>query len=288
MNGVPYGGTNCRELTLQEYQSLSTEEQMNGTMYFVIDGQGENGNNYFYPMLYSTEEREVGTWVDGKPIYQRTLTQNEVPAFANTGRVRNINLGLSNIEHIWLYPLSTASNNAFPLPYVHYDNSNEIGYWWDMNNGSPIFSVRVGGSSSSQTIDYITILYTKTTDTPGSGKYNTLGVPTVHYDDTEKIVGTWFGETLYEKSYVITSIPSSGTTIDNIGNIGISPYIKGSFLRLGRWYNMDGRTESANYNQYYCYTQVMNNGDIVLGYDGYSTSEIEKICFTIRYTKSTT
>lgn len=28
-----------------------------------------------------------------------------------------------------------------------------------------------------------------------------MGVPTVHYDDTERVIGTWFGETLYQKSY---------------------------------------------------------------------------------------
>lgn len=278
MNGVPYGGTNCRELTLQEYQSLSAEEQMNGTMYFVIDGQGENGNNYFYPMLYSTEEREVGTWIDEKPIYARTYFKTNINSSSvilddsPTGLDKLINIAgscYSHKEDEW-FPVSWQYGNYWARFYIYL---NQIYY-------------EIQPSDSNIDI-YVTLYYTKTTDIPGSAKYNTLGVPMIHYDDTEKIVGTWFGETLYEKSYVITSIPSSGTTIDNIGNIGISPYIKGSFLRLGRWYNMDGRTESANYNQYYCYTQVMNNGDVVLSYDGYSTSEITKICITIQYTKTT-
>lgn len=243
--------------------------------------------NFFTPQIYSTEEREVGVWINGKPLYQVTLTQNEVAALADTGKTRHINLGLSNIENIWVMDASIGGNNTINIPYIHYDTRNLVGYFWDMNNGSPILEIRTGDDSSGFAINCITLQYTKSTDTPGSGKYNTLGVPTVHYDDTEKIIGTWFGETLYEKSYVITSIPSPGTTIDNVGNIGVSPYIKGSFLRLGRWYNLDGRTESANYNQYYCYAQIMNNGDVVLNYEGYSTSEIIKICITIQYTKTT-
>ena len=30
------------------------------------------GINYITPECYSTEEREVGCWTDGKPLYQKT------------------------------------------------------------------------------------------------------------------------------------------------------------------------------------------------------------------------
>lgn len=112
------------------------------------------------PKNYSTTEQNTGVkWIDGKYIYKRTLTQNEVPAFANTGTSRNINLGLTGIDHIWLHPLSAAK--TLPFPYIHNNTSNIIGYFWDMNNGNPILNIRTGSSSSSEPIDYITILYTK-------------------------------------------------------------------------------------------------------------------------------
>ena len=44
--------------------------------------------------------------------------------------------------------------------------------------------------------------YTKTTDVAGSGSYNTLGVPTVHYTTDEQVVGTWIdGKPVYRRTW---------------------------------------------------------------------------------------
>lgn len=204
---------------LRKGQTFSFQQTFTGstTTGYTVYGITYTTQN-IQPQIYSLEEREVGVWIDGKPLYQRTLTPNEVPDLDITGETRNINLGLSNIEHIWLLPLSAVSNNAFPLPYVHYDNTNEIGYWWDMNNGSPILCVRVGNNSVSQVIDFITILYTKTTDTAGSGSWTPSGVPAHHYSTDEQVVGTWIdGSTVYERTIATNiTVLMSRTTITSI------------------------------------------------------------------------
>ena len=51
-------------LTNERYQDYS-ENQFN-TIYDYLDGEEEK-------TVYSTEEKEVGTWIDGKPLYQKTI-----------------------------------------------------------------------------------------------------------------------------------------------------------------------------------------------------------------------
>ena len=119
----------------------------------LLDGNKISGGiNYITPECYSTEEREVGCWVDGKPLYQKSVaTGGSVPS------------GATLIQRI------------------------------------------------VQT-EYDTLLYTKTTDTAGSGTWTPQGVPTHHYSTDEHIVGTYLGETLYEKTWDFDSditIPSS-------------------------------------------------------------------------------
>lgn len=49
---------------------------------------------------------------------------------------------------------------------------------------------------------YITLLYTKAIDTPGSGTWTTDGTYAHHYSTSEKVIGTWIdGKPLYEKTF---------------------------------------------------------------------------------------
>ena len=99
-----------------------------------------------------------------------------------------------------------------------------------INNGKtglPLASFRVnttnvycvGGngfySGSADRYWFITILYTKTTDTAGSGSYNTLGVPNVHYDGTERVIGTWTdGKPVYQKTIQVSNKTCNSTGFD--------------------------------------------------------------------------
>lgn len=149
---------------------------------------------------YSTAEREVGCWVDGKPLYQKTLTYTVTsPINSNTvlGSISDIDK-VASIEGIayyeghgrgWLLPLSMSSYSS----NISYDNGNII-----LNITNDTYGV--------DWVFYVTVQYTKTTDTAGSGQFAPTGAPTHHYSTSEQVIGTWVdGKPLYETSFPITS-----------------------------------------------------------------------------------
>lgn len=123
--------------------------------YYKIVGIKYGGN--LSPIIYSTEEREVGVWTDNKPLYAKTVTTGgSVPSGAT------------------------------------------LVYRQELSNKDCIY-------------------YTKDSDVAGSGEYNTLGIPNVHYDGNEKVIGTYFGETLYERTVNTGgSVPSGATLVNRI------------------------------------------------------------------------
>lgn len=72
-----YDGTNSkwinkateRTLTRAQYDALSQEEKMNGTTYYITDVT-QSGDLH----SYSTSEQAVGTWTDGKTVYEVTVS----------------------------------------------------------------------------------------------------------------------------------------------------------------------------------------------------------------------
>lgn len=95
---------------------------------------------------YSTEEQVVGTWIDGKPIYERVFT--------------DVNVSLATAD--WHYVNVTIDNFKFVIdsfgfdgtyqcfkPFGASNNNNQL--WWRHNN-------------VNNTINIIVVQYTKTTD----------------------------------------------------------------------------------------------------------------------------
>ena len=120
------------------------------------------------PIIFSEREREVGVWIDNKPLYARTV---------NTGG--SVPSGATLIQRL------------------------------------------------TQT-GYDTLYYTKTTDTPGCGSYNTLGIPTVKYTQDEQVIGTWLGKPLYQKTIVKEATYQGATTL-TLTEIDNTMLIKNAF-----------------------------------------------------------
>lgn len=205
------GNANYTELTQAEYDALTPEEQMNGTIYFITDGQGGGGSDgvFLAPMIYSTEEREVGVWVDDKPLYQKSfdLTSQALTDNAwNNGILGTTGISIKSYKGYFslgtgaLFPYEYYRNNSEFFTAVTDQNSSDINVRPNMNAGTSVYA------------GIVTVWYTKDSDVAGSGTYGSLGIPMEHYDDTEKVVGTYFGETLYEKSY--QNIAGTGTSVD--------------------------------------------------------------------------
>jgi len=201
-----------KEVTQAEYDALPASKLTDNILYCIKDQV--TADTTVAPVIYSTDEREIGVWTNGKPLYQKTLE------FSSTFIMNNGNQ--------W-YNTSFSKGDIDQLVEI-------IG----VQTTGAIYNGLIGGFDNDlislltyryTALDAITLQYTKTTDTPGSGKWAPSGVPAVHYSENEQIIGTWIdGSTLYEKtikkqniSSVSSStvlIPSSELTGMNIIEIG--------------------------------------------------------------------
>lgn len=134
---------------------LATEE--------MIDNIPINGNCINTPMIYSTDEKKVGVWVDGKSLYQKTIY---IPQLPNTS-VLEIDPNVNNLYEIIYFngycrpkdKISSPLSYTRPLPNPSPDSNNAIRV--DSQNG---YIRVVAASNWSNYEGWLTIRYTKTTD----------------------------------------------------------------------------------------------------------------------------
>lgn len=109
--------------------------------------------------IYSTTERRIGTWIDGKTLYRKVVI----------GNLANGNILISNVDRIvklhgnckfsgdtWLRSIPFADTSSSIVCAQKNSNTNDL-----------IIAIVVGGKSSSITDAQIILEYTKTTDTEG-------------------------------------------------------------------------------------------------------------------------
>lgn len=158
---------------------------------------------------YSTEEQLTGKrWTDGKPIYQKTLCGT------STGGLFQIDLSSLNIDKFLNPSLNWMKNengNKDVIGDSYYGSSSDFFRYYFSEDA--ILKIE-SGSGYSHGDFYLTIQYTKTTDTASSP----VAIPKVEakhvYSTEEKVVGTWIdGKTLYEKTVVYEGALKTNTTI---------------------------------------------------------------------------
>lgn len=160
------------------------------------------GNVIYLPTIYTEEEREVGVWRDGKPVYQRTFvlpSPLDISSSSWTGTGQYI----SNGENI-IFCQATA-NDGTTTPLMAYLNNGEI-------------SCQTPRNGTSWSIQFLTLQYTKTTDTAGSGTWTPSGATAVHYSTNEQVIGTWIdGKPLYQRTWDNLTVPITANTWANTG-----------------------------------------------------------------------
>lgn len=209
------GGSNSVELTYAEYQALTPEQQLDGTEYFITDINGDG--QQFQPICYSETEREIGVWTDGKPLYEKTLVVSSLVS----GSYQSVSHGITNPDTIFvkdgfaLYTPSGVSYIASAILSVYSTSLQAEQFVGSVSREN--FGYRCGNDVNGG-VGYVTICYTKTTDTAGGGTWTPQGVPTHHYSNDEQIVGTWIdGNTLYEKTITFTAPSSNAYTTQTLG-----------------------------------------------------------------------
>lgn len=181
-------------------------------------------SGYINPIIYSTDEIEIGVWTDGKPLYQKTIHINALPSTAVTAI--SYPHGIANIDTICGYEAVArwSSGQIVQIPRLAlYDKTTWSGtanssFAVDAINKTDI--VLLTGSDRSALNADFTIRYTKTTDTPGSGTWTTSGQYTEHYSTSEQIVGTWIdGRPIYQRTY---NLPSYTEGVNNFIEHGVT------------------------------------------------------------------
>ena len=301
LKGVPYfSDSQVVELTQAEYDALPSSKNSDGILYCIKDN-GITVNNRFSPVIYSNDEREIGVWTDGKPLYQKTIHINALPSttFTEIEYPHNI----ANIDTICDYFGVVRWSNGGVAPigariyfaYYHTGDKLSADPCIQVQCTKENITIAVGQDRSSMSAD-VTIRYTKTTDTAGSGTWGTDGTPMVHYSSSEHIIGTWVdGKTLYEKTVHINNLPSTAQTATsyphNIANIdticgyeAIARWSNGQIVQIPRLalYNISNWNGTAPYS---FAVDGITKTDIVL-LSGSDRSALNADV-TVRYTKTT-
>ena len=148
--------TSYKEVTQAEYDALPATKLTDGIAYFIKDAGGGGGGSSSHN--YSTTEQVIGTWIDGKPLYEITLNPT-VNRGSNT-----LNHGIANFkECIRIYGKCKYNNGSdvLPLPYVSINNNYVIALG---NVSATDYLIETGNGFSSIQDCYVTIQYTKTSD----------------------------------------------------------------------------------------------------------------------------
>ena len=225
---------------------------------------------------YTETERVVGTWIDGKPLYQKTIDFGKAP---NIG-TKNVAHNISNVDNIWVsggYLYDQSNGNRYLIPFNSLSAASSSIYVYA--NGTNVGMSTQADRSSWTSI--LTVQYTKTTDTAGTKKY--LGVPAVHYTTDEQVIGTWIdGKPLYQKSVTGTTNFDGSTamaTFDSTFNIvDLKAYIVAAEKGIQFnpfWYSVDN---------YWC-MRIEDNKLIGTGTTVFYNNK--DFVVTVRYTKTT-
>lgn len=184
---------------------FATKEQLQDVVEYM-------GNNIHVPQLvqhfnrdsiYSTDERVVGCWIDGRPLYKKTVDLGALPNATH----KAVNHGISNLKMVAAYDGAYIAPNSSlygPLPNV--SNPNSSNNWSidiQVNETQIIMNCKVDASFVN---GYVTLFYTKTTDAENS--FNLADEN--DYSTTEHIVGTWIdGKPVYQKTVNMGTLPSN-------------------------------------------------------------------------------
>ena len=245
------------------------------------DGGG-GGGTLIQPVIYSDTEREIGVWRDGKPLYQITYTTTISSNVASM----TIDITALNVDTVVdMYGTLNSQIAVKPIPNVD-DSSTSNNYALDIINNKTTLRLTKGSGYFIEGPLYITLRYTKTTDTAGSGTWTPSGVPAVHYSTDEQVVGTWIdGKTLYQKTFYYTHNDTIGGGFTTIGTISGYEYLQ--FVNCmfynpsqGRYYSIPYANGSATTVPY------LENGNIQLRVSSDTWGYEWDVVITVQYTKA--
>lgn len=111
-------------------------------------------------MDYSTSEKVVGKWFDGKPLYQKTVSCGALPNASYTTTAHGI-ANIDSIVGIIGMAVRTSDHISLTLPYASVVSAQDS---VAINASRSNIRIDAGNDKHSFDNSYVTIQYTKTTD----------------------------------------------------------------------------------------------------------------------------
>ena len=106
--------------------------------------------------VYSTNEMEIGLWIDGKPLYRKVISFGALPNNTTKSVAHNIS-NLKRIVKVEGFAGSSQNLGGITLPHA---TSNPMALYVDNTN----VNVKTSSDATAYTEAYIYVYYTKTTD----------------------------------------------------------------------------------------------------------------------------
>lgn len=203
------------ELTQEEFEEIFSSGLPGAITGFDLSNTTCEAN------IHSTDERIIGQWIDGKPLYQKTIETGALP----NATTKSVETGIANISNVIdISGFAKSSNGARCIPILYAMGGSSASVCLadvrDISSSGATIRLNASANLSDFTTSYVTIRYTKTTDSAvASG---------------EKIVGQWVdGKPIYQRVVNLpTGIPLfSSNTWTNVISIDI-PMDKLVFSRV--------------------------------------------------------
>ena len=164
---------NCAYITiaiLNEYTWFKLEEGTTITAKRLYTKDANGGYEEFYNdeklEIYSTEERRIGIWIDGKPLYRKVVTFN-----ITTEEEYTVDHNISNVNHIFVDCNSfITSKGVSSMPLTNPSTNISDSYYYNKHytrvTVTPTqIKAHIGGYTNSGWGNvYVILNYTKTTD----------------------------------------------------------------------------------------------------------------------------
>ena len=258
--------------------------------YRIYGIQTGTTHSKFQPVIYSTEERVIGVWKDGRPLYEKTVDFGALP----NNTTKTVSYNISDLDYfVKIQCVAHNQNGSRNIPFV--DDASKTGdVLLDTIKSSGVIRIIAHTDLSSLTGD-VTLQYVKSSDVAGSGSWTPQGVPTHHYSMDEHIVGTWMGETLWEKTLVFdnpTKVSYStfyqyecnydSGNIDFAKMVNINVYDSTD----DRWYEIPYERLSTEEDIKAMERVASHNYICLVFFKNNQAYNLTKIVYTIQYTKS--
>lgn len=239
---------------------------------------------------YSTDEKVVGRWIDGKPLYQKTISLDWTTAPSGNVDiyVDDVLQNTSPIDGIRVYGSYTIVSDANRLEINQPFMSSGVSYYvvCQYISSSGYAKNKISISHNIHPSWYpvhvdIIAQYTKTTDSAST----TIEQKPTHYSTDEQVVGTWIdGKPIYQKTF--TGTTSATTSSDSVAGI-ISNFdtlvdSTGTIFLSGTWGVNQHSLPYNNVAEYY-----VDDSNQVIIHKQNEIANSKQYMVTLQYTKFT-